>query len=492
MGVISVACNNKAQYPKKGNLFRPYINYPEYLFKDDLSPEPNDVYDLVRQALKMLSLDINNYGSENWNPLGDGYIQPGDHVVIKPNLVSDKNLSNSGTDCLYTHPSVVAAIIDYVCIALKGNGRIIVADAPIQTCDFDHLIEDSGYSSMVKYYKEKGVEIELYDLRGLISENIANVIRATIKPQVLDGICVRLNEYSLHSTLPQELIDAERITSYDPAELKKYHDGQKHEYLIAKDVLLSDCIINICKPKTHRKAGVTISLKNLIGTVVRKECLPHHRVGGIARGIGDEYYGYSFLKELKWRLVDTENKFATKKMVIFAKLFVLFVKIVHELDKILLRNSSKYFEGSWWGNDTIWRTILDINRIVRYADKHGVMCGNSQRKIFNIGDMIIMGEGEGPLMPTPKHSGIIAMGDNGVCFDEAIATLMGMDINKIPFIRNARNLRTEWPLINNNEKTEIISNNVQWSKKNVLDFDILDTFHLTPSDGWKGNIELPS
>lgn len=493
MGIISIAYNNNANYPRKDNLFRPHLQYPEYMFKEDLSPGPNDVYDLVRQALKMLSLDIHNYGTEHWNPLGDGYIQTGDNVLIKPNLVSDKNFGNGGTDCLYTHPSVVAAIIDYVCIALKGDGKIIIADAPIQTCNFDDLVEESGYLDMVKYYREKGIDIELHDLRGLKSENIGNVVHSKVDETTSSmGIYVSLNEFSLHSTLSQEKIDAERITSYDPNELKKYHDKQQHKYIIANDVFRADCIINLCKPKTHRKAGVTISLKNLIGTIVRKECLPHHRVGGLAKGIGDEYHGYSLLKELRWRLTDIENKLAARNMYICAKLFIFFIKMVCTLDNIFLKKSSQFIEGSWWGNDTIWRTILDINRIIRYADKYGNMHNNIQRKIFNVGDMIIMGEGEGPLVPVPKHVGAIAMGGNSVCFDEAIATLMGMDINKIPSIQNARNLLGEWLLIKRDEKTEIISNNKQWSKKNVHDFQISDTLNLIPSNGWKGNIELSS
>jgi len=30
-------------------------------------------------------------------------------------------------------------------------------------------------------------------------------------------------------------------------------------------------------------------------------------------------------------------------------------------------------EGSWYGNDTLWRSILDLNRIVLYVDKYSKM-----------------------------------------------------------------------------------------------------------------------
>ena len=62
-----------------------------------------------------------------------------------------------------------------------------------------------------------------------------------------------------------------RITNYDPAILKQHHTENKHEYYISDYLLNADCVINMPKPKSHRKAGVTIALKNLIGINVRKE-----------------------------------------------------------------------------------------------------------------------------------------------------------------------------------------------------------------------------
>lgn len=69
------------------------------------------------------------------------------------------------------------------------------------------------------------------------------------------------------------------------------------------------------------------------------------------------------------------------------------------IENVLLKNLSeieKYSEGSWWGNNTIWKTILDINQIILYADKQGKIQNNIQRKVITIGDMVIAGEGKGP------------------------------------------------------------------------------------------------
>ena len=60
-------------------------------------------------------------------------------------------------------------------------------------------------------------------------------------------------------------------------------------------------------------------------------------------------------------------------------------------------------EGSWYGNDTLWRCIVDLNKVLFYSNKKGVMQKTRQRKYLTIVDAIIAGEKEGPLEPTPKR-----------------------------------------------------------------------------------------
>ncbi len=74
----------------------------------------------------------------------------------------NKNHNKFGRElCLYTHPSVVAAVIDYVIIALNGIGIVIIGDAQMQECDFNYLLKDSGYHLLIDYYKEKKIDIEI-------------------------------------------------------------------------------------------------------------------------------------------------------------------------------------------------------------------------------------------------------------------------------------------------------------------------------------------
>ena len=88
-GVVSIIKKNNCSYPSKEFNFRPSKKYLEYPF-EELSSEDNEVYDLVRQALYTLGLDKENYGNEKWNPLKE-FINKGDVVLLKPNLVMDSN-----------------------------------------------------------------------------------------------------------------------------------------------------------------------------------------------------------------------------------------------------------------------------------------------------------------------------------------------------------------------------------------------------------------
>ncbi|SFB14023.1 hypothetical protein SAMN05216587_11543 [Selenomonas ruminantium] len=58
------------------------------------------------------------------------------------------------------------------------------------------------------------------------------------------------------------------------------------------------------------------------------------------------------------------------------------------LQKGQLEEGEKYWNGSWYGNDTIWRTIADLNHILYYANKEGKLQEKRQRKVLIVADMI--------------------------------------------------------------------------------------------------------
>jgi len=94
-------------------------------------------------------------------------------------------------------------------------------------------------------------------------------------------------------------------------------------------------------------------------------------------------------------------------------------------------------EGSWQGNDTIWRTVLDLNHILFYADRAGRLMDVPQRRYLAIVDGIIAGEGEGPLASTPRSSGLIIAGKDPVLVDAACVRAMGYPIDAIPMVHRA-------------------------------------------------------
>lgn len=486
MGHISIEKYNDVNYPSKNEMLYPNKNYIELPFEFENYSENNKIFEMVRDGLKDLKMDIENYGKKEWNPF-KGIIKEDNNVLIKPNLVMHKNGAGFGEECLYTSPSLVAAIIPYIYKALNGKGKITIADAPMQSCDFQKLIEDSGYKELVQYYKNKGINIELKDLRGLISKEENGVLKQEISSENSGGVIVDLGENSEHAKLDKKQLRKIRITNYNPDELLQHHNINKHEYFIAKEALEADVIIDMPKPKAHRKAGVTISLKNFVGINTRKEYLPHHRFGDKKHG-GDEYEKNSLLLKISSRLLDLRNMLQYKKMYILAK-------IINKISNICERADKKFFskeqnrEGSWHGNDTIWRTIIDINRIIKYADKEGKLCDTPQRKIFAIADMIIVGEKEGPLLPSPKYGGIIAMGEDLVCFDEVVATILGLDINKIPLFQHLREKR-KYPIVKENEHALIVSNSEKLNNKAISQITKEETINIEPSSGWKGYIEI--
>jgi len=102
-------------------------------------------------------------------------------------------------------------------------------------------------------------------------------------------------------------------------------------------------------------------------------------------------------------------------------------------------------EGSWSGNDTIWRTGLDLNRILLYGEIDGGMAATPRRRVVHIVDAIVAGQGDGPLSPLPLPLGLLFAGDNAACVDWFGAQLLGYDPQLIAIVREAFG-SFNWPI----------------------------------------------
>lgn len=456
--------------------FRPSICYPEYKYaKWGLADRNNDIYDMIRQIFIELNLDADNIGTSKWNPLGE-YIKENDVVLVKPNLVKHINESvggKKGIECLITHASVIRCVVDYVLIALNGTGKIIVADAPVQSCDFIKLKRISGLGDLEEFYNKAGEKIKIEDLRSYESIRENGVIKTRKSQTEYKGRIINLGKQSYFYNINRK--GKLRITNYDYREVNKHHSGERQEYCISDACIQADVIINLPKPKTHRKAGYTGALKNMIGINSAKDFLPHHTKGSYEKGEGDEYLQNSGIAIIRSSLFDWIDILDKKQLYICSR-------IVRKLVERLPKEKEQYSEGSWWGNDTIWRTILDINQIILYTDKRGVLQSTPQRKVVTIGDLVISGEKEGPLLPTPKKTFSIIFADNSVLFDDILVKFMGFDNNKFKVLNEAKKNKR---LFNTTEKI-CVTSNISSLNKSIEEF--VSPYRFKPARGWRDYI----
>jgi len=391
-----------------------------------------------RSLLAQARLDEDHLGTPHWNPLGE-IINEGQKVLVKPNWVYHQNASGHGLDCLVTHPSVLEAALHYI---VKARPRkIVLGDAPIQGCDFKTLMDRGGFNQMIDRLSTYGINVELKDFRRTIRPDSQLATQA-------EEECKPLSEFVLYDIGADSALeeitrnDSEfRVTMYNPASLKRTHGPAKHQYLVARDVIDSDVVFNVPKLKTHQKACITGALKNLVGINGHKEYLPHHRMGAPLDG-GDCYAEQSSLKSLVERLLDATNQ---ARGQLSRVLLANAVRAGMGFGKLLSVDGN--YEGAWHGNDTIWRTVLDLQRILRFGRVDGTLAETPQRTVLTVTDAIIAGEGDGPLAPTPIDLGMLIMGTSTAAVEWVNALLMGLLPQHLSLTREAFS-RHRFPLAN--------------------------------------------
>lgn len=477
-------------YPNRNTFYSPSTRYPEYVY-DDVSSTENLVYEMIRNTFILARLDEEHLGTPEWNPLGN-YIKKGNSVLLKPNWVENKNkYPNVDEDltCLVTNPSVLRAVLDYVLIALNGTGSVYIADAPMQGCDLQDMFNKAGYNELFEFYRKKGVCLHIVDLRKYsVKDKYNGVFSAPEMTKDSPGSkIVDLGNRSLHSQfdLHHPLY---KVEDY-PIELtKSYHAVGKHKYEINALPLSVDVIINMPKPKTHRLAGITAACKNFVGITYEKACLPHRMDGDAERGNGDAYYKHSIFKQLMSKCNEKRTAFSRDGKYFLSKIFDILMKGNYVVGAIT--SGDKYRIGSWYGNDTIWRTAVDLNTSMMYADTNGVLKDQKQRIIIHIGDMIISGQKEGPVGPTPKPLGIILFSDNALAFDRTVCEIMGFKESAFALFNNEKALASfGFKDKNQLEEVTIISNYECVNMKKVKDLPTKDEWVFEPHPCWKGHVE---
>jgi len=144
----------------------------------------------------------------------------------------------------------------------------------------------------------------------------------------------------------------------------------------------------------------------------------------------------------------------------------------------------QYRTGNWWGNDTCWRSGVDINRILLYGvigqDGCGRLATKQARNYFSLVDGIVAGEGDGPLAPTPRYAGVLIAGFDPLSVDYVSTQIMGFDPHCIRDINYCLSHQV-FPDVNFDDPPHTISNQPDWQGE----IKPGSALNFAPHPGWE-------
>ena len=366
-------------------------------------------------------------------------------IVVKPNWVQEAH--ENSQECwepVITNPEVLLAVIDTVCELTAGGGTLCVCDAPHTYADFHAIISRGNFKERFGELASHwpGMHFELMDLRREIWTLKEQVV-IDRRPQAADPrgyVAVDLGQDSLFYGHHGE--GRYYGADYDSDVVNEHHRGEVQEYLLSGTAMKCDLFVNVPKLKTHKKTGVTGSLKNLVGINGDKNWLPHHTQGTPGKG-GDEFAGEGTASRIEKSLKKLGQRVALRSPRVGGWVY----QRARKAGKRVFGDSDETIRnGNWHGNDTCWRMALDLNRAFLYGNSDGMLGeAGSMRPYVTIMDGIVGGEGNGPLCPDPVSSGVILGGTDPAVVDAAACRLMGYDPECIPIIREAFTVH-RWPI----------------------------------------------
>lgn len=359
------------------------------------------------------------------------WIQPGMSVLVKPNWVRHAAEGWSEIEALVTHASILRPIVEFIGKALVNEqgwyeGEIIIADAPLQSANFERLLSQSGIPELLAEWRSQGLPVRLRDLRRVIAatDDSTGVVMQS-RPAAGDPTGDEVVDLGGQSRLEELSVGQEQygVSNYDANTTSGHHQTGTHRYRIANSLLKSDVVINLPKWKTHVKTGLTGAMKNFIGVNCDKAYLPHFRLGSPREG-GDEYpdsrTGVWLARLRPWieRVMPGGLLRSARRTMMASN----------------QRSSAPLvFGGAWPGNDTLWRTIHDMVWIAKWLGEGGERRA-TPRPILTILDAVVAGQGDGPLRPEPAAMGCLLFGLDPGRVDLAAAALSGFDWRAIPFL----------------------------------------------------------
>jgi uncharacterized protein (DUF362 family) len=487
---VAVVRLAEARYPEPAP-YHPSGAYPEYPFGKNLSQAENLVYEGVRRLFSALGLDAGNFGTPEWNPLGS-IIKPGMTVVIKPNFVVSRHKEGKDLFAAITHASVLRAVGDYVWIALRGEGRIIFADAPQYDCNFAELLDATRLGEVSDFYARfRGPAVKVLDLRMYWSKK--RHFPSMIRPLPGDpegNLVVNLGRRSALYGRPSEKLYG---AVYHRQELIAHHHDDRHEYEVAGTIMKADVVVSVPKLKVHKKVGVTLNVKGLVGITTNKNHLVHYTLTPPKEG-GDQY-PHGLLIPREERLIKTERWMYDHFLARRSRLLEYLHRSIYWLHGKLLKpfgitvpaEKRLLDAGNWWGNDSAWRMAVDLFYLFYYADRNGRFHDTPQRKMFALIDGVIGGENIGPLVPDPNPAGVLLAGENLLATDLVATRLMGFDPMKVRMYSFLLKESGQDYGVHSLDEIQVVASPPEW--RTCLGDRVSSFLDFRPHPGWIGHIE---
>jgi len=423
-----------------------------------------------------------------------GVLPKGDfkRIVIKPNWVHHEVSPDFPIRAMVTSVGVIEAAIEACLSMYPGAKEIAVGDVPLQSCDFDLLLAQSGAAIMAeKYARYATPRITFGDWRrerlvmrrGFISTSSSGTF----------GDPRGYREVTLDAASHLEPISTKGagfgVSDLSATKLRSKQGVGLHRYLISGSVLAADLVVNLPKMKTHQKAGITGALKNLVGCNGEKAYLAHYVRGRPCDG-GDE-----FPPDVSWTVrwqVRVRERVQKRSRLLFGLLrpgWLIMKKVWGIRTQGTEDNLDHRFyqaAGGWYGNDTIWRMVYDLNRIIRFAPiDGGTLAEAPQRTCVSILDGIVAGEGNGPLQPLPVEANVMVAAENPFLVDLVMSRLMGFDWRKIPSLNHYPEFAGEWGRFDPDGIEIRVDDKTYYG---VANLDPIRSF--VPPPGWRGHLEL--
>jgi uncharacterized protein (DUF362 family) len=413
-------------------------------------------------------------------------------IVIKPNWIQESHEAQPDTWIpVITNPALICLVLEAIAQVTEGKAQVCICDAPHTYASFRAITERGGLRHLLQAFHARwpNISVEILDLRREVWVREEGVITQRLdNPKDPRGYArLNLGRDSLFFLHPGE--GKYYGADYDSKVVNAHHTGEIQEYLIAGTPLIYDLFINLPKMKTHKKTGITCSLKNLVGINGDKNWLPHH-TEGCQRNHGDEFPDMKVTQRVEQMGKRFGMQLSLKVPVlgswVFRKARKAGKQIIGDSD-VVIRN------GNWAGNDTCWRMVLDLNRCLLYGLPNGEWREDGSTKPYlSIVDGIVGGEGNGPLCPDPLLAGVVLVGNCAAEVDAAAAVLMGFDPAALPVVSEAF-APHRWPLAHRSlSLVTVIDHRTGGRVASLSDLPLAASRPFRPHFGWVSLVGQPS